>query len=136
MTFSLRSDSISTSGDVMLNINDIGGDNANAPACQSERPTSEVNRFPNWYIDPDGTSPDASNDDHRVRAETFDEFGWDRDRTSDGADEPHVVYVRRQSATALEGYFTCQISGDTNTPRGLFILYPCELLAAEYITCG
>ena len=131
VTFSLRGDSISTSGDVMLNINDIGGDNANAVVCQSERPSSEVSRFANWYIDPDGTSPNADNDAHRLSAEDFEAVGWNRERTDNRNNDPQVTNLRRQSPTAVEGYFTCQISDDTNTPSGLFILYPCELLAAQ-----
>ena len=126
MTFSLRGEPISTSGDVMLNINDIGDDNANALVCQSERPSSEVSEFPNWYIDPDGTEPDSDN--NRLRTEKFNEFGWDRDKIINDNDDPQVIYLRRQSGTALEGYFTCHIGRDTNTPRGLFILYPCESL--------
>ena len=125
VTFSLRGESISTSGDV--NVTDIGNDNANALLCQSERPSSEVSRFANWYIDPDGTEPDASGGDTtRLRSASFEEFGWDRDRTDNSNSDPQLNYLRRQSPTALEGYFTCQIREDTNTPRGLFILYPCE----------
>ena len=127
MTFSLRGESISTSGDVMLNVTDIGDDNANALLCQSEMPSREVGTFPNWYIVPDGTLPDT-NGDNRLTAERFNEFGWDTERTTNGNDDPRVLYLRRQSDTALEGYFTCDIGGDHNTPRGLFILYPCELL--------
>ena len=131
-TFSLRGESISTSGDVMLNITDIaiGDDNANALVCQSERPSSQVTQYPNWYIDPDGTEPVVS-DETRLGVERFEEIGWGRHRTENSNNDPQVVYLRRQSATALEGYFTCHIGDDSNTPTGLFILYPCELLAVQ-----
>ena len=130
VTFSLRGESISTSGDVMLNISDIRNDNANALLCQSEMPSSEVDLFPNWYIDPNGTEPDTSGGDAtRLRRESFVVFGWDRERTFNNNDNPQLNYLRRQSPIALEGYFTCDIGGDTNTPRGLFILYPCESIS-------
>ena len=131
MTFSLRGESISTSGDVILNITDIGYGNANALACHSENASREVSIYPNWFIDPNGTHPVTNKNTTRLRSQTFDLWGWDRDRASDGDDEPHVVYLKRQSDTALEGYFTCQIGSDTNPTRGLFILYPCELLAVQ-----
>ena len=128
MTFSLRDESISTSGNVMLNITDIGSSKANALACQSEKPSRVVSIYPNWYIDPNGTEP-VQNENTRLRKETFEEFGWDRERTNNNNSDPRVIYLRRQSQTALEGYFTCHIGRDNNTHKGLLILYPCELLA-------
>ena len=34
--------------------------------------------------------------------------------------------LKRVSDTAVEGRFTCRIPGDSDSPRGLLILYPSE----------
>ena len=35
-------------------------------------------------------------------------------------------HSKRVSDTAVEGKFTCRIPGDSDSPRGLLILYPSE----------
>ena len=131
VTISLRGVSISTSGSAAISVNDIGEyvpdseDYSNALLCRSERPSGEVSIYPNWFIDPAGTFPDINNHEHRVRDEIFQEFGWIKNRATDSEDR-RIAYLRRLSTTALEGYFTCHIGHDTNTPRGLYVLCPCE----------
>ena len=52
--------------------------------------------------------------------------GWVRNRGND--DSGHqLVRLRRRSTTAEEGVFTCDIAGDTNTPRYLGVYYPSKL---------
>ena len=54
-----------------------------------------------------------------------DPRGWIRNRLNDS--EGHrVVRLKRASDTAKEGVFTCNITGDINTPRYLGIYYPGE----------
>ena len=126
---SLSGVSISTSGSAAISVNDIGEyvpdseDYSNALLCRSERPSGEVSIYPNWFVDPDGTAPDIDRN-NRLSVETYELYGWVRNRTI-GSSDRRRAYIRRLS-TALEGYFTCHINGDTNTPRGLYILYPCE----------
>ena len=50
--------------------------------------------------------------------------GWARNRGNDSGHR--LVRLRRVSATAEEGVFTCDIPGDDNTPRSLSIYYPSE----------
>ena len=53
--------------------------------------------------------------------------GWLRNRAIDS--EGHrLVRLRRDTATAEEGVFTCNIAGDNNTPRSVGVYYPSELL--------
>ena len=39
-----------------------------------------------------------------------------------------LTRLRRVTATAEEGVFTCDIPGDNNTPRSVGVYYPSELL--------
>ena len=50
--------------------------------------------------------------------------GWTRD--GDTIDGYRRVRLKRVSDTAVEGRFTCRISGDSDSPRGLVILHPSE----------
>ena len=61
---------------------------------------------------------------HGQSSDTNDDGGWIRNR---GDDSDHrLVRLKRVSATAEEGVFTCNIPGDDNTPRALGIYYPSE----------
>ena len=130
VTLSLRGSSISTRGNAAISVNDIGEyvrdseDYSNALVCRSERPSSEVNLYTQWFVDPDGISPDTHLP-NRVTVGKNVRYGWVRNRTIDFSGR-RIAYLRRLSTTALEGFFTCDISDDLNSPRGLYILYPCE----------
>ena len=58
--------------------------------------------------------------------------GWVRNRDIDSEDY-RLTRLRRVSATAEEGVFTCDIPGDNNTPRYLGIYYPSEFPPDVYI---
>ena len=52
--------------------------------------------------------------------------GWLKNRGLDSQNR-QLVRLRRASTTAEEGVFTCNITGDTNTPRYLGVYYSSEL---------
>ena len=126
MTFSLRGDSIPTNGSGRVRITDINpneDNNKDALICHSER-----NNFSggNWYLHP--TEMSINDDDRIVSGDNGepDPRGWRRNRANDS--EGHrLVRLRRDSDTAEEGVFTCDIPGDDNTPRSLGIYYPSKL---------
>ena len=122
MTFSLRGiDSIPTDGSGRVLITDINptvDNDEDALICRSER-NNFTTTTGNWYLDPTERSTD---DGDRVMSP--DPRGWTRNR---GLDSGHqLVRLRRGSATAEEGVFTCNITGDINNPRSLGIYYPSE----------
>ena len=51
--------------------------------------------------------------------------GWLRNRGLDSQGH-RLVRLRRVTATAEEGVFTCDIPGDSNTPRYLGVYYSSE----------
>ena len=57
---------------------------------------------------------------------TVPDRGWRRNRANDSEDH-QLVRLRRDSTTAEEGVFTCNIPGDDNTPRYLGVYYPSEV---------
>ena len=124
MTFSLRGNSIPTDGSghvLITDINPNGDNDEDALICSSEIDTftSTVNTGGNWYLNPTERSTD---DGDRIMND--DPRGWTRNRALDSG---HLlVRLRRLSATAEEGVFTCDILGDNNTPRALGIYYPSE----------
>ena len=128
VAFTLNGNSISNSGNALINIDSIGefiresDDYSNALVCRSERPVEEVAMFMNWYVDPDGSSPDTSGT-NRLTDDTYEMYGWVRNRS---IDDNHQAANLRRLSTAVEGYFTGHIDGDTNTPSGVYILYPCK----------
>ena len=129
VTLSLRGNSIPTDGSGRIVITDINPDGDNvedALICQSELPTS-VNG--NWYLHPTQQTTDDSD-----RIQSDDPRGWRRDRatiTVVGSGTRRLVRLRRDDSIAsggraLEGVFTCDIPGDTNTPVSVGIYYPSE----------
>ena len=125
MTFSLRgNDPIPTDGSgrvLITDINPTGDNNEDALICRSETDGFTTTNFnAQWYLDPTGMSTDDGD-----RIVNPDPRGWNRNR---GLDSGHLlVRLRRVSATAEEGVFTCTIPGDNNTPRYLGIYHPSEL---------
>ena len=118
MTFSLRGDSIPTDGSGLVNITDIGDTNGNALICRSGIPTTAGGE---WYLHPTQMS---TNDGDRIGSPPPDR-GWSRYRAADSQGH-RLVRLRRANATAVEGVFTCDITGDNNTPRALGVYYPSE----------
>ena len=122
MTFSLRgNDFIPTDGSGRVLITDInpdGDNNVDALICRSEIDTFTATASGNnWFLHPTERSTDEGD---RIS----NTGGWSRNR---GLDSGHLlVRLRRVSATAEEGVFTCDIRDDNNTPRFLGIYYPSE----------
>ena len=117
-------DGVMTNGPVSVTAVGIFGTADDTPLiCQSEVAGNAASQ--NWYLHPDQQSTAASD-----RIESNGDRGWRRTRetTTDGFSQ---VLLRRISAsvTALEGVFTCEITGtgDSNPIRSLSVLYPSEL---------
>ena len=126
MTISLRGDPITTDGNARIVITDINPDGDNeedALICQSELTT--LPNGGNWFLHPTQQTTDDS-----VRVHSFDLRGWRRDRATiviSATENRRLVRLRRGNSAALEGVFTCDIEGDTNTPVSVGIYYPSEL---------
>ena len=130
VTLSLRGDPIPTDGSGRIVITDINPHGVNvedALVCQSEMPTSATG---DWYLHHTQLTTDDSD-----RVQNTDPRGWRRDRaavTISGSGTHRLVRLRRDDSAAsggraLEGVFTCDISGDTNTPVSVGIYYPSQL---------
>ena len=120
MTFSLRGNSIPTDGSGHVNITDIGDTNGNALICRSGKAISSSG---DWYLHPTEMGTD---DGDRIASPPPDR-GWSRNRAADP--EGHrLVRLRRATATAEEGVFTCHIPGDFGTPVSVGVYYPSESL--------
>ena len=116
MNFSLNGNSIPNDGSGRVNITDIGATNGNALICRSGKAISSDG---NWYLHPTEMSTD---DGDRIVSPPPDR-GWHRNRDTDS--EGHrLVRLRRPSATAEEGVFTCHIPEDFGTPASVGIYYP------------
>ena len=129
MTFSLTGyDSIPTDGSghvLITDINPNGDNNEDALICRSEIDYFTTNGG-NWFLDPTEMSTD---DGDRINPDGNGntDRGWRRNRNIDSGHQ--LVRLRRDSATALEGVFTCDIPGDINTPRSVGVYYPSKLLS-------
>ena len=111
MSFSLNGNSIPTDGSGRVRVIDIGDTNGNALICRSGKAISSSG---NWYLHPTEMSTD---DDDRIVSgvDSVPDRGWHRYRAADS--EAHrLVRLRRATATAEEGVFTCHIPGDFGTP--------------------
>ena len=91
----------------------------------SELPVTVV-RFSNAWLVGDGTSvigcchADARHIAHSGPITR----GWDARRREENGRRVH--YLRRRQQIPEEGYYSCALQGDTNSPRGVYILYPSE----------
>ena len=134
--FFLRGRSIPTDGSGRLLITDISLHNRptsisdeEALICLSSRHVGELRTLPEyseWYLD-----PEVKNTTNTVSGESIsegsDDRGWMLSRYSvrvNGISWHRVLILTRVSETALEGKFTCNISGDSNNVKSLLILYP------------
>ena len=112
-----------------ININDVittSGAEADGLICQSERNTTAATPLGSgdWYLHPEDQTTALSD-----RIQAGGDRGWKRTRTTTNSNNKQVI-LRRQPApeTALEGRFTCEISGDSTPIRSLYVLYPSEFL--------
>ena len=113
VTFSLNGTAgfIPTDGGGHVLITDIGDTNDSALICRSRIPISGGG---DWYLHPAEMSTD---EDDIISPPPVQ--GWLRNRATDS--EGHqLVRLRRASATAEEGVFTCHIPGDFGTFVGIY----------------
>ena len=128
VTLRLRGNSIPTDGSGRIVITDINPDGDNeedALLCLSEMVGLNGG---DWFLHPTQQTTDRSD-----RIEDTDPRGWHRNRGT-VTDGRRLVRLRRDDSAAmgdnsraLEGVFTCDIPGDTNTPVSVGIYYPSEL---------
>ena len=104
---------------LITDINPDGDSNEDALICHSEIDTF-TSTYGNWYL-----ATEISTDDGD-RIVDPDPRGWLRNRSLKSGHQ--LLRLRRVSATAEEGVFTCNIPGDDNSPRALSIYYPSESL--------
>ena len=93
--------------------------------AESELPVTNV-EFSNGCIIGDGTSAIdcAYNGVGHVPHTGPPTRGWDTRREEENGRRLH--YLRRRQQTPEEGYYSCDLEGDNNSPRGVYILYPSE----------
>ena len=129
----LRGVPITTDGSGRIVITDINPDGniEDALICQSELALSTGG---NWFLHP--TQQTTDDGDRIGNANTGnDPRGWIRNRAAlimGIMGTFQQVRLRRDDSIAsggraLEGVFTCDIPGDTNTPVSVGIYYPSEL---------
>ena len=80
----------------------------------------------NWYLHPTQQTADDSD-----RIQSTDPRGWRRNRATGTISSFELARLRRDDVAAsggraLEGVFTCDIPGDSNTPVSVGIYYPSE----------
>ena len=120
----------------IININDVittSGAEADGLICQSQRTATQATLGSgDWYLHPEDQTIAES-----YRIQNGGDRGWKRTRTTTNTNISQVI-LRRQSApeTALEGRFTCSITGDSTPIRSLYVLYPSEFptQAHTYLT--
>ena len=100
----------------------VSGDFEDALVCRAELTgTSELT---NGYLVADGDSPIMAGDGPVILYYGNPERGWDTKRGFSGNLRFH--YLRRRQSSSEEGYYSCHMHGDMNTPTGLYILYLSE----------
>ena len=119
-----------------ININDVittPGAEADGLICQSERTTTQATLgISDWYLHPEDQTAAESE-----RIQSVDDRGWRRTRATTSGNNKQVILRRRLAPlTALEGRFTCTISGDNNPMRSLSVLYPSELSPQPISACS
>ena len=105
--------------------NENGNGFAGSLRAVSELPVTVV-QFSNAWLIGDGTSPISccfggvghiSHYGGPIR-------GWDTRREEENGRRVH--YLRRRQQIPEEGYYSCALVVDINSPRGVYILYPSE----------
>ena len=104
----------------------VNGNNfAGSLRAVSELPVADV-EFSNGYIVGDGTSVISCcfGDVGHITHTGAITRGWDTRREEENGRRVH--YLRRREQTPEEGYYSCDLVHDINTPRAVYILYPSE----------
>ena len=127
ITFSLNGQSIPNNNMARISINNffVSESLSNALVCRSELTADETGNYTHGYLVGNGTAPLPTADDGPVILPYgLPERGWDTRRAVE--DNHRFHYLRRRDDNPEEGYYNCRITGDLNTPVGLYILYPSE----------
>ena len=109
----------------MYNFTVNGNNFAGSLRAVSELPVADVPYSNAWLVG-DGTSvigcchADARHIAHSGPTTR----GWDTRRETENGLRVH--YLRRREQTPEEGYYSCNLEGDINSPRGVYVLYPSE----------
>ena len=132
VTLNLRGNSIPTDGSgriVITDVNPDGDNDEDALICLSE--LHNISSGGNWFLHPTQQTTQHTTDGS-VRIQSSDRRGWHRNRAVLD-DDRRLVRLRRDDSIAsggraLEGVFTCDIPGDSNTstPVSVGIYYPSE----------
>ena len=128
LTWSLNGNSIPTNNVARISVYDFDANGTfdGSLRAESERPVADV-EFSNGCIIGNGTSVincAYGGVGHITHYGGNITRGWDTRRVEENGRRVH--YLRRQEQTPEEGYYSCHLQGDTNSPRGLYILYPSE----------
>ena len=111
-----------------ISVNDIALSDGNgfdgALVCRSELSVDDVGEFTHGFLVGDGNSPISGGDGPVILPFGQIERGWDTRRVV--ADNHRFHYLRRRSSNAEEGFYSCNMQNDSNTPVGLYILHPSE----------
>ena len=102
----------------------VSDSNSDGLECRSERTEAQTLVFTNGYLVADGDSPIQAGDGPVILHFGAPERGWDTRRVV--SDNRRFHYLRRRENNPEEGYYSCSIPGDMNSPTGLYILYPSE----------
>ena len=100
----------------------VSGDFENALVCRAE--LTGTSEFTAGFLVADGDSAIEGGDGPVILHYGPTERGWDTRRGFSGNRRFH--YLRRRQSSSEEGYYSCNIQGELNTPRGLYILYLSE----------
>ena len=127
LTFSLNGNSIPTNNISRISVYDLdeNGDLDGSLRAESELPVADV-PFSNGWIVGNGTSPISCCQETPgfIPLNGPVTRGWDVEREEETGRRVH--YLRRLEQTPEEGYYSCNLQVDINSPRGVYILYPSE----------
>ncbi|CAI8027415.1 hypothetical protein GBAR_LOCUS15688 [Geodia barretti] len=136
LIISLNGQSIANNNKSRISVNDfdvVDGDDdfSSALRCQSQLTTADVKDTTNGCLVGDGDSPITCFyllSPHRISNSGEPERGWIASRRTENG--RRVLYLTRRTRNAEEGYYNCDMSGDTNPLSGLYILYPITAVTA------
>ena len=98
--------------------------NSDGLECRAERTEDETAVFTHGFLVANGDSPIQGGDGPVILFYGDPERGWDTRRVV--SDNRRFHYLRRRDISSQEGYYSCSIVGELNSPAGLYILYPSE----------
>ena len=102
----------------------VSSSNSNGLECRAELTIADTSEFTLGFLVADGDSPIQAGDGPVILHYGDPERGWDTRRVV--SDNRRFHYLRRRQSSSEEGYYSCLISGELNSPAGLYILYPSE----------